>query len=112
VVRLKRKCDREASKNEAAYAPKGLSSHWKKKLLALCSTPKLKEHLLSAAQNCLIQHTYWQRPSLSSGHILNPQSEDAPYHGDERLDMNVIIFAPLTALELSRSVIILCMTKK
>jgi hypothetical protein len=24
-------CDREASKNEAAYAPKGLSNHWKKK---------------------------------------------------------------------------------
>jgi hypothetical protein len=28
---VSKNCDREASKNEAAYAPKGLSSHWKKR---------------------------------------------------------------------------------
>jgi len=39
---------------------------------------------------------------LSAGHILSLQSENAPYHGDDGLlEMDAMIFAPLTALELS-----------
>jgi hypothetical protein len=37
------KCDREASKNEAALAPKGLSSHWKKKVLLSCPALIIKK---------------------------------------------------------------------
>jgi hypothetical protein len=31
---VSKECDREALKNKAAYAPKGLSSHWKKNTLS------------------------------------------------------------------------------
>jgi hypothetical protein len=49
-------------------------------LLAPCPTPKLEGHTLSAARNCC--SLYLQLPFISGGHLLHPQPEGVPCHGD------------------------------
>ena len=81
-------CDREASKNEAALAPKGLSSHWKKEE-EVCDTTvqflvevhcdNIWNHLHLKELEILSKMVYYLKydklglpPSCFSGPDLNP----------------------------------------